>query len=76
MPNLFTKDEIQAVCEECRGAAKRAGAGETGDALYAFFLERVRANLHVVLCLSPVGEAFRNRLRMFPGLVNCTTIDW
>lgn len=35
-----------------------------------------RANLHVVLCLSPVGEAFRERCRMFPGLVNCTTIDW
>jgi hypothetical protein len=35
-----------------------------------------RANLHVVLCLSPVGEAFRERCRMFPGLVNCTAIDW
>ena len=46
------------------------------DALYAFFLERVRTNLHVILCVSPVGEAFRERCRMFPGLVNCTTIDW
>jgi hypothetical protein len=44
--------------------------------VYAFFLERVRANVHVVLCLSPVGETFRERCRMFPGLVNCTTIDW
>lgn len=44
--------------------------------VYTFFLERVRANLHVVLCLSPVGETFRERCRMFPGLVNCTTIDW
>ena len=52
------------------------GAGETLDQLYAFFLERVRTNLHVILCLSPVGEAFRERCRMFPGLVNCTTIDW
>jgi dynein heavy chain len=33
-------------------------------------------NLHVVLCLSPVGDTFRERCRMFPGLVNCTTIDW
>ena len=56
--------------------AKAAGTGETADALYAFLLERVRTNLHVVLCLSPVGEAFRERCRMFPGLVNCTTIDW
>jgi dynein heavy chain len=29
-----------------------------------------------VLCMSPVGAAFRNRLRQFPSLVNCTTIDW
>eukprot|EP00232_Nephroselmis_pyriformis_P029065 CAMPEP_0182867354 /NCGR_PEP_ID=MMETSP0034_2-20130328/8675_1 /TAXON_ID=156128 /ORGANISM="Nephroselmis pyriformis, Strain CCMP717" /LENGTH=4528 /DNA_ID=CAMNT_0024999703 /DNA_START=83 /DNA_END=13669 /DNA_ORIENTATION=- len=76
VPNLFTKDEIGGVCEEVRAAAKKEGAGETQDLLYAFFLERVRANLHVVLCLSPVGEAFRERCRMFPGLVNCTTIDW
>lgn len=26
--------------------------------------------------MSPIGESFRNRTRMYPGLVNCTTIDW
>jgi hypothetical protein len=26
--------------------------------------------------LSPVGDAFRDRLRKFPSLVNCCTIDW
>lgn len=30
----------------------------------------------MVLCFSPVGDAFRQRLRMFPSLVNCCTIDW
>lgn len=48
----------------------------TPEALYAFFIERVRANLHIVLCMSPIGEAFRNRLRQYPSLINCTTIDW
>ena len=38
-------------------------------------LVRVRANLHVVLCFSPVGDAFRSRCRRFPGLINCTRID-
>jgi dynein heavy chain len=28
------------------------------------------------LCFSPVGDAFRNRSRKFPALVNCTVIDW
>ena len=36
----------------------------------------MRAFLHLVLCFSPVGDSFRQRLRMFPALVNCTTIDW
>lgn len=30
----------------------------------------------MVLCLSPIGEGFRERCRMFPGLVNCCVIDW
>ena len=61
---------------QVRADAKKEGISETQDALYGFFLERVRTNLHVVLCLSPIGEGFRTRCRMFPGLVNCTTIDW
>lgn len=45
-------------------------------ALYNFFIERVRNNLHVALAMSPIGDAFRNRIRMFPSLINCCTIDW
>ena len=76
VPNLFTKDEIAGVCEDVRNDAKKAGAGEMQDELYAFFLSRVIKNLHIVLCMSPIGEGFRERCRMFPGLVNCCTIDW
>ena len=25
---------------------------------------------------SPIGEVFRSRLRQFPSLVTCCTIDW
>ncbi len=28
------------------------------------------------LIQSPIGEVFRARLRQFPALVNCCTIDW
>ena len=37
---------------------------------------QVKRNLHMVLSFSPVGSEFRERLRKFPSLVNCTTIDW
>lgn len=26
--------------------------------------------------MSPAGDAFRNRLRQYPSLINCSTIDW
>lgn len=45
-------------------------------AMYNFFTDRVKKHLHIVLTMSPIGDAFRNRLRMFPSLINCCTIDW
>ena len=56
--------------------AKKDGIQDTPDSMFAYLVERVRNNLHVILCMSPVGEPFRNCLRMFPAYVNCTTIDW
>lgn len=36
----------------------------------------VIGNYFLVKCFSPLGEIFRSRLRQFPALVNCCTIDW
>ena len=44
--------------------------------LFTFFTAEVHRHLHVVLAFSPIGDAFRTRLRMFPSLVTSTTIDW
>jgi hypothetical protein len=41
-----------------------------------YFVDKTRDNLHVVLAFSPIGDPFRERLRQFPSLVNCCTIDW
>ena len=30
----------------------------------------------MIIAMSPLGSAFTTRLRMFPSLVNCCTIDW
>lgn len=76
VPNLFNTDEKAEITELVRQDA-RAAKGDCGPAqLYSFFLDRVRKNLHIVLCFSPIGDAFRQRVRMFPSLVNCCTIDW
>jgi dynein heavy chain, axonemal len=77
IPNLFAQDEKQELFDIMRNnmpASKLADANPA--AMFSMFVERCRENLHIVLCMSPVGEAFRNRLRKFPSLVNCCTIDW
>lgn len=52
------------------------GCEDTRDALWAAFVGRVRDNLHLLLALSPVGDAFRGRCRRFPSLLAATTVDW
>ncbi|KAG9480610.1 hypothetical protein GDO78_012200 [Eleutherodactylus coqui] len=77
VPNLFEKDELEFVLAATRPKAKAAGIPEGNrDEVFQYFISRVRQKLHIVLCMSPVGEAFRARCRMFPSLVNCCTIDW
>ena len=74
VPNLFTKEEKLAAFDYVRPEAKKAGIPETADNLWELFISRTRNNLHVVLCMSPTGDDFRNRCRMYPALVSGTTI--
>ena len=60
----------------CRQRDKSKQTDGSPVALFNYFVDRVRDQLHVVLAMSPIGDAFRNRLRKFPSLVNCCTIDW
>ncbi len=75
VPNLFANDETEQIIGEIRAAAKAEGK-ETRDLIMQFFVQRCRESLHVVLTFSPVGDQFRNRLRQFPSIINCCTIDW
>jgi len=76
VPNLFAQDEKDRVIGDCREYTASIGKPLTKDSVYNTFISCVQANLHCVLCMSPVGEAFRRRCRMFPSLINCCTIDW
>jgi dynein heavy chain, axonemal len=76
VPNLFEFDEREKILGDLRPIAREKGLPEDRDSVYQFFINRVRDNLHIVFATSPVGDTFRNRCRMFPSLVNCSTIDW
>ncbi|GMF33821.1 unnamed protein product [Phytophthora lilii] len=41
-----------------------------------YFHSMVQNSLHFVICMNPLGDAFRSRVRQFPALINCTTIDY
>ncbi|KAI8902513.1 dynein heavy chain and region D6 of dynein motor-domain-containing protein [Globomyces pollinis-pini] len=75
---LFAKDEVISLSGDMRLPMKkqRPDVVDSVENLWQFFIDRVKANLHVVLCFSPVGEKFRNRSLKFPGLVSGCTMDW
>lgn len=80
VPNLYPLDEKQEICEKMRQLDRQRDKAKQTDgtpvSLFNMFVQRCRDQLHIVLAMSPIGEAFRNRLRKFPSLVNCCTIDW
>lgn len=49
---------------------------DTRENCWKFFIDRVRRQLRVVLCFSPVGSTLRVRSRKFPAIINCTMINW
>ena len=73
IPNLWLPEDKELINNDLRKTAAERGIFEN---IYSFYLQRMRDNLHIVLCLSPVGESFRMRVRMFPSLVNCCAINW
>jgi dynein heavy chain, axonemal len=76
--NLFARDEIDEITNELLPVMKKEYPRRplTNENLYDYFLSRVRSNLHVCLCFSPVGEKFRSRSLKFPGLISGCTMDW
>jgi dynein heavy chain len=76
IPELFPAEELDAILGKLRAEAKGQGVADNMDAILEYFQDKGRKNLHIALCFSPVGPRFRVWARMFPGLINATTIDW
>ena len=74
--DLFPAEDIDGIIGAVRSAVKSEGLVDNKETCWKFFLDRVRKNLHMALCFSPVGDDFRNRSKKFPALINNTVIDW
>ncbi|XP_051173104.1 dynein axonemal heavy chain 7-like isoform X2 [Leptopilina boulardi] len=80
VPNLFNADEKAEICEKMRQVDRQRERTMQTDgspvALFNLFVQLAREQLHIVVAMSAIGDGFRNRIRKFPALVNCCTIDW
>ncbi|XP_039357485.1 dynein heavy chain 17, axonemal isoform X14 [Mauremys reevesii] len=76
IPGLFQDDEVENIIGAMRPQVKSLGMQDTRENCWKFFIDKVRRQLKVILCFSPVGSTLRVRARKFPAVVNCTAIDW
>ncbi|XP_010071976.1 PREDICTED: dynein heavy chain 9, axonemal-like, partial [Pterocles gutturalis] len=76
IPDLFPEDEVENIVNSVRNEVKGRGLVDSRENCWKFFIERVRRQLKVALCFSPVGNKLRVRSRRFPAIVSCTAIDW
>ncbi|XP_021550173.1 LOW QUALITY PROTEIN: dynein axonemal heavy chain 9 [Neomonachus schauinslandi] len=76
IPDLYSDDEVENIINNVRNEVKSQGLVDNRENCWKFFINRVRRQLKVTLCFSPVGNKLRVRSRKFPAIVNCTAIDW
>jgi len=78
VPELFNQDERDGVNGSIQNEVKASGNPDysSSDVCWEYFINKVRSNLHIILCFSPVGKNFAAWCREFPALANTTVIDW
>ncbi|NXL49102.1 DYH17 protein, partial [Podilymbus podiceps] len=76
VPGLFQDDDLENIISAMKPQVKFVGLQDTRENCWKLFIEKVRRQLKVILCFSPVGSTLRVRARRFPAVVNCTAIDW
>jgi dynein heavy chain len=76
IPNCYDEKQLESINEKFKDICLQENLPTTKVSIYSRYIQEVRANLHVVIAFTPIGELYRTRMRMFPSLVNCCTIDW
>ncbi|GAB1597647.1 dynein beta chain, ciliary isoform X1, partial [Argonauta hians] len=74
--NLFSDDEYENILNSMRSEVKGMGMEDSRENCWRYFIDKVKRNLKIILCFSPVGAILRVRSRKFPAITNCTSINW
>ncbi|XP_018339413.1 PREDICTED: dynein heavy chain 1, axonemal-like isoform X2 [Trachymyrmex septentrionalis] len=76
IPNIYQTDEMDKIYQTMQVPAQEAGLQINRNNLFSVYQKAVKSNFHAVITMSPIEDTFRARIRQFPALVNCCTIDW
>lgn len=79
IPNLYALPEhILEVMDNMKDTNKHVPNYKnlSDTEIWLDFTTKCKANVHIVLAMSPIGDDYKRRLRMFPSLVNCCAIDY
>lgn len=76
VPNLYKVEDLDPINKVGKLVCMEKNLQITKMNMFQGYLGRVKRNIHMVIAMSPLGEIFRSRIRKFPSLVNCCTIDW
>jgi dynein heavy chain len=76
IPNLIDSSDLSKYKDNIPPEFTNNKKLTTDSEILSALIECCKATIHVVLCMSPIGESFRKRVLNLPSIVNCSTVDW
>ena len=73
---VYQEKDMEEILNACKGDCVKKGIQPNKMNIFGQYLSRIKENIHIVMAMSPLSASFSTRLRMFPSLVNCCTLDW
>lgn len=76
VPNLYKTEDFEPIFKVGKTMCMEKQMQVTKMNMFQQYLVKLKQNIHMIIAMSPLGDIFRARIRQFPSLVTCTTIDW
>ena len=73
---IYQEKDFEEITAACKGDCIKKNIPPNKTNIFNEYINRIKRNIHMIIVMSPLGNLFTTRLRMFPSLINCSTIDW
>jgi len=73
---IYVDKDFEDINQACKADCLKQQLQPNKNNVFSVYLQRVKKNIHLIIAMSPLSDMFQTRIRMFPSLVNCCTIDW